>query len=189
MNILLFLKTKHRKTKRMHKQGFTLIEALVAASILAVTLTALMNVMAQNVFNASYTKNKTVATLLAQEGVELVRNIQDSVLLDTPFDDVGNFGSYLIQNSSLAPCLIGDDCYIDPLNLDVLPCGGECPNLRLSFDGFYDYEELGTETIFRRVISLEPITQGVVRVTVEVFWSQGQTEAGVDYQMDLFPWI
>ncbi len=187
MNILLFLKTKHRKTKRMHKQGFTLIEALVAASILAVTLTALMNVMAQNVFNASYTKNKTVAILLAQEGVELVRNIQDSVLLDTPFD-VGNFGSYLIGSSSLAPCLTDNDCYIDPLNLAVLPCGGECPNLRLSFDGFYNYEELGTETIFRRVISLEPIPQGV-RVTVEVFWSQGQTEASVDYQMDLFPWI
>jgi prepilin-type N-terminal cleavage/methylation domain-containing protein len=184
--MLFFLKNKNRKLKK--DKGFTLIETLVAASILAVTLTALMNVMAQNVFNASYTKNKTVATLLAQEGIELVRNIQDDFLLNNTFTG-GNFGSFLIMDSALSPCLTGNDCIIDPLDLSVVACGGECPNLRYGGgDGFYSYQESDTETVFKRNIRLEPVEQAVL-VEVEVFWSQGQSEFSIDYQMYLFPWI
>lgn len=170
--------------------GFTLVEALVATSILAVVVTALLNVVGQNIFLSNYVKNKVTAISLAQEGVELVRNIQDSALLEQEFMTFEVFAGTVFL-----PCVFGDGaCRIDPLDLQIQSCPGqECPPLLVSPNGYFNYS-LGDadntfNEMFTRTIFIEPTSSLSGRVTVRVDWMQGQSERSVEYETDLFLWI
>ena len=61
--------------------GFTLVETLVAISILTSSIVVLMSVLASGVSNTTYAKNKIIAGYLAQEGIEQIRNMRDSAVL------------------------------------------------------------------------------------------------------------
>lgn len=170
--------------------GFTLVEALVATSILAVSITALLNIVGQNVFVSNYVKNKTTAISLAQEGIELTRNIQDSALL---VQDFSSFNQFLGEN--FQPCIFGSGvCVIDPLDLQIQACSGEqCPPLKVSSNGYFNYDIEDTSNsfneVFTRTFIIQPTGPSSGRVTVRVSWQQGQAERSVEYETDLFPWI
>lgn len=53
--------------------GFTLIEVLVALSIIAIALTALFKATAQNVANTQRIKEKTISHWIAMQGVTLIQ--------------------------------------------------------------------------------------------------------------------
>lgn len=64
--------------KKMHnKNGFSLIEVLVTLMILSVGITAISALMAGNIRASVNAKNQIIASGLAQEGVELVKNLKD----------------------------------------------------------------------------------------------------------------
>ena len=54
------------------KAGFTLIEVLIALSIIAIALTALIKAMAQNIENSRRIKEKTVSHWIAMQGVAMI---------------------------------------------------------------------------------------------------------------------
>ncbi|WP_133135450.1 GspI family T2SS minor pseudopilin variant LspI [Legionella rowbothamii] len=58
----------HRKTS-----GFTLIEVLLALTIIAVALTALLKAIAQNVEHTQRIKEKTISHWVAMQGVAMVQ--------------------------------------------------------------------------------------------------------------------
>lgn len=60
------------------EKGQTLIEILVAMSAAIVILTAISVTISSSLNNANYSKNQTLATKYAQEGMEIVRQIRDS---------------------------------------------------------------------------------------------------------------
>lgn len=80
---------------KIHSQqkntGFTLVETLVAISIFTMSILALFSVLAQGISNTGYAKKKMVASYLAQEGVEYVRNMRDNAVLYT---GGGNWASF-----------------------------------------------------------------------------------------------
>lgn len=175
-----------KKARLQGTRGFTLVEALVATSILAVAVTALLNIVAQNVFVSNYVKNKATAISLAQEGVELVRNIQDATLLTT--DSPEQF----IQNA-FGDCTVGSGlCTIDPLTLQISQCPEECPPLRVSSNGYFNYVSGDTSNIFDEVFTRSIAVNQLLdsgSVVVRVSWQQGQTERSVEYETYIFPWI
>lgn len=61
------MKTQHKTS------GFTLIEVLLALTIIAIALTALLKAIAQNVENTQRIKEKTVSHWVALQGVALVQ--------------------------------------------------------------------------------------------------------------------
>jgi Tfp pilus assembly protein PilV len=63
--------------------GFTLIETLVAISIFSASIIGLMSVLASGVSDTNYAKQKMIASYLAQEGIECVRNTRDNYFLYT----------------------------------------------------------------------------------------------------------
>ena len=70
------------KTKRPILGGFTLIETLVAISIIMIGLTAAFSVAQMGISSSSFAKERITAFFLAQEALEAVRNMKDANLLE-----------------------------------------------------------------------------------------------------------
>ncbi|MCX6823786.1 MAG: prepilin-type N-terminal cleavage/methylation domain-containing protein [candidate division SR1 bacterium] len=60
------------------KFGFTLIEVIVAITVFAIGVLAVLRLITQNLVTLDITQMRTNATFLAKEGIELVYNMRDS---------------------------------------------------------------------------------------------------------------
>jgi hypothetical protein len=70
------MQNKNKKNKRVRK-GFSFGEVLISAFVLTVGLTATSALVSSSLGYSYDNRDAVVATQLAQEGVELVRNIRD----------------------------------------------------------------------------------------------------------------
>src|SRR5581483_1302667 len=66
------------------RQGFTLVEALVALSILLIGVIGPLSVAARNVSNKTLARDTVTAGFLAQEAIEYVRQMRDSQSFSSP---------------------------------------------------------------------------------------------------------
>lgn len=83
------LRVKSRGLSRAplgRQRGFTLIEVLIATMLLAMIVGAAALIEKQNLHSGSYNKHKLQATGLAQEGLNLVRSIRDTNLVNSESD-------------------------------------------------------------------------------------------------------
>lgn len=62
------------------KSAFTFIEMLVAITVFAIGVLAVLRLVTQNLATLDITQTRTTATLLAKEGIELVYNMRDANL-------------------------------------------------------------------------------------------------------------
>ncbi len=68
------------KNNKLNK-GFTLLETLVAVAIFTVSVLALLSVLSGGIASTNYAKRKIMATYLAQQGVEYIRNQRDNYVI------------------------------------------------------------------------------------------------------------
>src|SRR3989344_9186885 len=61
--------------------GFTLVEMLVAVSILSISVVTLLNVLGSGIRDTGFAKERLTAGYLAQEGIEYIRNMRDTFVL------------------------------------------------------------------------------------------------------------
>lgn len=61
----------------MQNKGFSLIEVLLSVFIITVAVLGLYNGVSYSFNSIEKAKNKLIATYLAEEGIELVKNIRD----------------------------------------------------------------------------------------------------------------
>lgn len=139
------------------KNGFTLVEIMVSLFILGTALAAIFYVLAVNIRSATATKNNFTASLLIQEGIEIVRNIRDQNYVRSGADD---FWSPLM------------DCNNCSVQYDSTDFGNDS-NSYLKYDNsnkLYTYDS-GSDTIFKRSIDVETIENNIEKkVTVTVSW-------------------
>ncbi len=69
------------KSVQQPNRGFSLVEVLVAISILLLVMTGPMRVLTQTTNSTTYSNQQTVAFFLAQEGLELVQLGRDNLVL------------------------------------------------------------------------------------------------------------
>lgn len=177
------------------ESGFTLVETLVAIAIFASSVTALISISGRGVNDNVFVKNKLIASYLAQEGVELVRNIRDTRALEIGTSDY--WLSFLSNDSGIGDCYStdgSDACMIDgsAQTIAALPClNGVCDPLTYEEDeNLYGYF-FPEETIFTRTIQVLPVNGGTseVRVRSTVTWNQGSRTFTTSYQYALFNWL
>ena len=175
-------------------RGFTLIETIVALAIFSASIVGLVAVTASGVANTNFAKNKLTASYLAQEGIELVRNMRDTTFID------GGWASF--ESAVINLCANG--CYIDPVNktLTAISCGESDICKELSYNkntslqnngkGFFNYQK-GTLSGFTRKITVEDpdVIDEIdeVQVTSTVSWQQGGKTKSVEMSETLFNWI
>ena len=62
------------------KSAFTFIEVIIAITVFAIGVLAVLRLITQNLVTLDNTQMRTTATFLAKEGMELVYNMRDSNL-------------------------------------------------------------------------------------------------------------
>lgn len=156
------------QTLQQHTRGFTLIETLVAISILVVAVIVPLRVVSQSIKSAQFTREKTVATYLAQEGLELVAEMREERLnnLDTAwtlFTELSAYGSgFDIESTTGA--LVG--CNSTGSN----PC-------KLYFDSahqsgaYYTHTSSYAASVFTRTVRVRSLTATTAQVESIVTWT------------------
>ena len=178
------------KTRKLQK-GFTLLEVLVAISIFTVSTLALLSVLSQGISSTTYAKRKIVASYLAQEGIEYVRNLRDTLVL-SGVDSQTGWNTFKTDNIS-TKCVSG--CYWDDdLSDHLVPCSSPalCPNM--TYDeavGIYGYNLSWADSGYNRVITFEILVSSPdeVKIYSTVEWNQGSGSQSITFSDILFNWI
>lgn len=141
----------------MQNKSFTLIELIVAIFVILVGILAVFLVITDVTSTTSVYKQRLIAAYLAQEGIEIVRNIRDTNWVEgaATWDD------------GLLICPTPNGCEVDYSSLNLTPWSGDGNYLKID-GGFYNYAS-GADTIFKRKIRIEA-GGDVLQVWVEVFW-------------------
>ena len=199
-----------KKIKNFNR-GFTLVETLVAVSIFSMSILALMSVLASGISNTIYAKQKIIASYLAQEGIEYIRNMRDTFVL---YDPAGTQVGWDAFKDTLtdAACQETSGCYFDDqrdqdgdsfnmyLSPDPQPitkillesCAGDCQPLLYNEDtGKYGYDTPGVNSGFIRKIRMTTTESNIneVKIFSSVSWKQGSGTYSVTLSENLFNWV
>jgi prepilin-type N-terminal cleavage/methylation domain-containing protein len=98
--------------QKSSRKGFSLIEVLVSLLVLSIGLVSIIFLMTSSIKSFQNSKNQIIASMLAQEAIELMINLK-------------------LNNK-----LIGNGTIVAGCNLDVGPSGAACLNLRIDKDTF-----------------------------------------------------
>jgi len=154
------------------RNGFSIIEVIIAVFVIVVGLVAMMNLMANSLKHTIDSRNLIIASGLAQEGVELVKNIRDNSWLDPPnetdpFDDFPGNG-----NPDKNNCRI-DYTYTDAKDAK---CSSSVSHKKLKYNaGFYEHAN-GTDTKFqRKLVFSYPVADKAIVQSI-VIWSRADND-------------
>lgn len=165
------------------EKGFTLIETLVAITILITATVAPITIAAKGLQSAFYARDHLAAVYLAEEALELIRERRD----DWSLSHKGSGTDDWLTGATDPKCQGADGCGVDARTTTFTDCtiAGAC---RLKYDsnaivtgvrGLYTYVT-GTNSLFTRVVKLQQVPvngNGVneVLVTVDVSWQANVT--------------
>lgn len=168
---------KHLNQK--NKSAFSLLETIVVLFIVSIGLVSILSLTVDSVRAQNLNKNSLLAYHLAEEGLELIKNVRDT-----------NF----IQNTTSSP--IAWNRYIDGVSPNnkyrvdyanfqpVLVSGISEAKLQLSAGanpGFYLHDGTSPDSMFSRMITVDSAGTASSTVSSLVEWvDQGQT-----YQVEL----
>ena len=204
-----------RKTCTHSRGGFTIVEVLIALALFSVAVVGVITIAAQGGIDTSFAKNRLIATYLADEGIELMRGMRDTAVLQARGSSLPSrtgWNNFVVASSS--SCSAGSPCDIDATNgagvepfqqssnfascsTTVSGVGGfYCPlyyDSTLSSSGFYsDRPTFRGEmpTIFSRALivkssSTEPDD---VSISSTVVWQEGASTQSITQTEYLFDW-
>ncbi len=152
------------------EKGFTLLELLISVFILTVGILGAYVAIQKSATIANYSYNRLTAAYLAQEGIEIIRNIKDTNLLEGLAGE-NDWDEGLVSNDYEIE-------YADSQNPDPnlmrtcpLPCDFNDLNPLRRDDSFYSYGATN-ETKFKRKVSVE-VGIDFINITATVYWQDG----------------
>ncbi|HPD07941.1 type II secretion system protein [Patescibacteria group bacterium] len=166
-----------RKQQHPTIPAFSLVELLVAIAIIGIGLLGIASLATQNIRVQYFNRNSLISAQLAQEGLELARNLRDNDWKSS---------SPITSSSSLAG-LYGDLFTIDYLgNITEYSQPEDVPFLSIDSNGFYSYAP-GALTHFQRYLTTECQDNYCLLTCIVTWQAQGQS---VNYEVSdyLYAW-
>ncbi|MBU0476702.1 prepilin-type N-terminal cleavage/methylation domain-containing protein [Patescibacteria group bacterium] len=159
-------------SQKPNNRSFTIIEVMVAIFIITTGMLGAFSLIQQTVFFTVTGSSRLAAAYLAQEGIEIVRNIRDTNWLGGfAWDDGLDVGTHEADYNDLA---------LSPYNNNYLKIG----------NGFYNYDS-GSLTKFKRKITItpDPISMpSKLEVSVLVEWQERGSSHQVTVKENLYNW-
>ena len=147
------------------RTGFTIVELMLAITLMATGIIAIYALIPHSIKIGEINRDKYLATQLAREGIEIVRNIRDTNWLEQMDSPTATW------DEGLTACVMGCEVdYTTPSIQDpILTAYGAGTYLKVDENGFYNYTT-GIDTKFKRKVEITPIA-GALQVKVTVNWS------------------
>lgn len=165
--------------KIQHTTGYSLVETLVAVSILLLSIVGPMTIASKGIQTGIFVGDQTTAVFLAQEQVESVMAIRNQYALE----NLGEAASWdWVDAPTFAPCFAANGCNItwnnqgDPL-YEVTACTTASNNpCKVFLDtsssrARFNSERVGVETMYTRVLKLQDLGDREVIASSTVTWN------------------
>lgn len=177
------------KTYRLKpSSGFTLIETLVAISILMIAVTSPLTIAQKGLSSAFYAKDQIIASYLAQDAIEYLRNLSDQNVELGKNWLTGVDGGKDIKT----PC--ENLCNVDTFANTVTFCDdttsdGVCDGKPLyNDDGLYKQSGTSQTTFTRSVKVEETDTDTEALITVKMSWFDKSKPRNFTVNTRIFNW-
>lgn len=159
-------------------KGFTLLEMIIATFILVIAVVGLYSLFSQIIVATSIVSSRLTAAYLAQEGIEIIRNIRDTNWLNNTNWD-----------NELTSCSFGceADYRTGTVNETTVLRAYENAYLNVDVDGFYSYSTSGSPTKFKRKITVTPIGD-VLKISVSIEWEDRGKTYNFTTEENLYNW-
>lgn len=161
-----------------HKRGFTLIETFVAITILVTAVVGPLTLAQKGLTSALVARDQLMASFLAQEGIEYIRQQRDTNSLQG-----------LGWLDGLSAC-VGQTCMIDAA-ADPAPvaCSGACLPLRYDESThFYGYDTNDSLSPYTRTLRVDSLSATEARITSTVSWQSGIFTRQVSFSEVILDW-
>ena len=161
----------HQAELKLNKNGFTLIETLIALAILTMAIIPAFVLSNSTINSSSVIRDDMIASGLAQEGIEVVRAIRDTNWFN---GRAFNYG-------------LGDGQYrVEWDSTSLLTLAGN-PFLKLD-NGLYNYST-GNDTVFKRTVTITNVSTAEIKVVSQVTWQTRTNDSkAVTAEDHLFDW-
>lgn len=188
---------------RLQKRGFTLVETLVAITVLLLVVIGPITVAQRGIKSAYYANEQVTAVFLAQEAIEAIRELRDSQALDVYAGDSADTWAW--HNAIEGTCTVSVDsfprtpgennggCAFNVESGDFQACDDYSNNncqLVVSATQEYNYGVAGNDSGFtRRVYVGDTLTGGGVPVMVKVTWQSSIFSNSPTREVVLETWV
>lgn len=185
----LYFKDLSPKTYNLKpSSGFTLIETLVAISILMIAVTSPLTIAQKGLSSAFYAKDQIIASYLAQDAIEYLRNLSDQNVANDDDWLNGATGGKDIKT----PCSVW--CKVDTsLGSGITACSGTCDRLNYNeLTYVYNHEAIGASnkvSSFTRSVKVEETVIGKeALITVNMSWTDKGKQRNFTVNTRIFNW-
>lgn len=167
--------------KQKIKKGFTLVETLVAISVLMISVTTAFGVSSTAFSSAGFSRDQLIASYLIEDALDFIRSEADTSVDMSEWD---------LRDGQ---CIGGGQlCTVDTAGLGggnpFERCdSGICPYLKVNDDGVYNYST-GSVSKFKRWITIEKIEDYEIKITASVSWMSGSEEKTFSVIDELYKW-
>ncbi|MCK9345253.1 MAG: prepilin-type N-terminal cleavage/methylation domain-containing protein [Candidatus Pacebacteria bacterium] len=175
----------HTSNVTRFSRGFTLMETLVAISILLVAVVGPISLIGDALHKLYYAKDEMIAINLAQEGIEAVRQIRDSnKLAGAPWLTGMANGDYTVDMGKLSSAQPVITYRGTPTTVGPQPIYFDASS------GLYRQETGATLTQFSRIVTIQPLALPADqrRVSSTVTWRTGGQTGTITVTVDIFNW-
>ena len=162
----------------MNNKGFSLIEVITAIFILTVGVGGAFSLIYQTLSAVYIVRSELMASFLAQEGVEIVKNLRDNAWLESR---AATSTSWLTNLSEA-----GGNYRIDYLTQE-LGTTYNATYMKVDSNGFFNYST-GTQTNFTRGVSLTNVSTSTLGVVVTVEWQTGGRSHSLEVIENITNW-
>jgi len=164
-------------------KGFTIIEALVSIVVLSIGITSCVGLASYVLKNSEISKDRLIAVNLAQEGIEVIRNIRDT-----------NWLAEQAWHTDIIPNCDGTSYNRQVIYSDTSTAAYADTYLKLDSDGYYNYTT-GVDTTFKRKLTVQclefPAASGTyneMKIECTVYWTTRGTSKEILITEHLYDW-